>query len=197
MIIEDGTGSGNKAKVDAENRLYTLAVTDSQAVNAAIDGRGYNLNSGALALTTAADHAILYVKNNDTQGRVYFVESLIVGLGAVTGGGSVAGQIEINAVKNVTTGTIVSDATAAATNSNTNFGSSATFTANVYSGGQGKTATNGTNHALIYAQAGSRSVAPLALAIPVGQSIAITVNPNIAAGSIDVYVALAGNLRDV
>jgi hypothetical protein len=68
LIINDGTGSGYKAKVGDNNRLYVEAITEDTYVAAAEEGRAFNINTEAVAVTGTGPFTkdLLYVKNNET-----------------------------------------------------------------------------------------------------------------------------------
>lgn len=63
LSIKDGTGTGNRAKVDSENMLSTLAVTTSQLSHvSALHGEAYILDSGVKTLTSTAEHVLSWIK---------------------------------------------------------------------------------------------------------------------------------------
>lgn len=63
--IQDGTGSGNKAKVDSGNKLWTLAVSvPLQHHNAHIHQSAFSLI--AQQTPTGADDCFAYIKNDDS-----------------------------------------------------------------------------------------------------------------------------------
>ena len=68
MILEDGTGSGSRAKIDNENRLHTNSITRVEVNQAIFLGNGYNVNTGLVDVTNAnIDNAIFYLKNNGAE----------------------------------------------------------------------------------------------------------------------------------
>ena len=67
MIIEDGTGNGYKAKVDSQNRLRTLAISEGFNVDAASNGENFNINTGVMNLTSANESAVAYFKNKSNR----------------------------------------------------------------------------------------------------------------------------------
>ena len=58
--IKDGAGAGYVAKVNANNRLYTNAITTNETEQANKVGNAYNINSGFITLTDAVDTPVLY-----------------------------------------------------------------------------------------------------------------------------------------
>lgn len=191
-IIEDGTGSGKKQKVNANNRAYVDAIEKSEE-QAAIDiGDGYNINTGEISLTTTSASGVLYIKNNETENLV--ITAIAVG---VSSAGTVNDSTRVQIIRNPSTGTLISDASAVDQNQNRNFGSSKTLTVDAYKGAEGKTVTDGDNIALIFMAAGSRLFATLNFELTKGDSIAVTVDSNTSSGTTAVYAAAICHLKDV
>ena len=63
MIITGGTGNGYSAKVDDENRLFTLAVTEEEYAHAAHQGNAYIWTATA---DWGADKNALFLRNDNT-----------------------------------------------------------------------------------------------------------------------------------
>lgn len=193
MIIEDGNGSSTQAKVSKNSRLYTFAVTESKGSSAVRDGRGYNINTGSIELTSANESAVLYVKNNENNDIV--IDSVIVILGKSTGG-SADDDVVCEIIRNPTTGTIISNATDVDVSSNANFGSNNLLVADSYKGAEGNTFTNGSNHILSLLQAGNRWFFNLDVLLPKGASLGVTLNPPASNTSMDVMVAVNCHVDD-
>ena len=194
-VIEDGTGSGYKQKVDEYNRAHTRSVTFTEQHDSNERGNAYNINSGTVTLTTANDSAILYVKNNETTDL--HITDLIVGLGPSTGG--TGGIPVITIYRNPTGGTIVSGATAASINSNRNFGSANSITVDAYKGdGTALTLTGGEDHITSYQTTSGRAVfTDIDLILPPGTSIGVLVNPQASNTSMNTYAAIVCYLREI
>lgn len=190
MKIESGSGNGREAKVGNENRLYVDAKTIPERLISTKDGDGYNLNTGIVSIS--ATTGMMYVKNNEDKDLV--IETLIVGTGA--GSYNTTGEVQIQITRNPTTGTTIDNTTAIAQNANRNFGSSNTLSATAYkAGASGDTITNGDDIILIGApNAQARTAASIDLVLQKGNSIGIEVNPNLASGSVNCYVALVVHL---
>ena len=62
--ILDGTGKGYEAKVDSDYRLTVSSVSRDLSSESARIGENYNINTGAITLTTANESAVAYIKNN-------------------------------------------------------------------------------------------------------------------------------------
>jgi len=187
-IINDGTGKGNNAKVDGNNRLHIQGTTENEAQHAVEDGDAYNINSGSITLSAAG--TLLYIKNNEDQDMV--VSAVAVGTG--TGTTSDIGEITIE--RNITGGDLISDATAVAMNQNRNFGSSKTLTADVFAGKSGGTSTGGNDIILFYHGTSSRLFATIDMVVPKGNSIAVTYDPKLSSGNVKAYCAVIAHLKD-
>lgn len=134
--FEDGTGTGFKAKVDANNRQETFSYTRCDCSDNAIRlGQAYEFATGAfIAPTTTAEHAIFYLKNTSS------TQSLLIH--TIRTCGSVVQQWIL--YKNDTGGTIVSDANAGV-EENLNFQSANVAVADVFAASAaGKTRSGGT-----------------------------------------------------
>jgi len=190
-IIEDGTGAGYKQKVNANNRAYVNAVTESEEVEGVHRGDAYNINTGEVSLTSTSASGVLYIQNNENEDLV--ITAVAVG---VSSGGTVNDSTRVQIVRNPTGGTLISDATSVDQNQGRNFGSSKTLTINAYKGAEGKTVTGGNNIALLFMQAGSRLFASLNFELTKGDSIAVTVDTNTSSGTTAIYAAAICHLKD-
>ena len=74
MIIEDGTGSGNKVKVTG-NRLQVAR--EDEALNATLNGDAYILHIDAVTIDTA-DYLIALMINGDTAERDMIVTQIVI-----------------------------------------------------------------------------------------------------------------------
>jgi len=192
MKIIDDTGTGKGAKVDLNNRLWTNGVNHTGQEDATSKGLAYNLNTGLVNLTTTADSAVMYMKNNDATGRVFHVDNIAVGMGSAA---TLSDLVKITVIRNPTAGTIVSDASNVDMNANRNFGSSKTLVADVYKGADAKTLTDGDDIVQFLQPEGSRLFATIGLDVPVGSSIGVKILPTgISANTMIAYVALIGHL---
>lgn len=191
MIIEDGTGSGYKQKINANNRAYVNAIQESDEQAAVQRGDAYNINTGEISLTSTSASGILYIKNNETQDLV--IRSIAVG---VSSGGTTNDSTRVQVIRNPTAGTLISGASSVGQNANRNFGSSKTLTVDAYKGAEGNTVTDGENIALVFMQSGSRLFATLNFELTKGDSIAVTVDSNTSSGTTAVYAAGVCYLKD-
>lgn len=193
LLIIDGEGNGNVAGVNARKRLKVQAINESVIFDATDRADSYTVNSGPVTLTTANESAVLYLKTNEDQPL--HITEIIIGLQPTTGGTAVTAPT-ISVVRNPSTGTIVSNATAADITSNRNYGSSKQLTADVFKGVEGATVTNGTEHLFISCNAGSRVVVPVDEVLTKGDSIAVLVTPQASNTNMIVYAALPCYLKD-
>ena len=190
--IIDGTGSGQKAKVDKNKQLHVFAVTETEQKQAALKGNEYNINTGKIALTGTGESAVLYFKNDENTDFVITAVALGIGTRSAT----VTDLAEVVIYKNPTGGDVITDASAVEMKSNTNFGSSKTLkeTTLAYKGKDGGTVTGGDKHALLFSGDG-RLYASLNIELTRGSSCAITVDLNTSGGA-NVYCVLIGYVRD-
>lgn len=188
----DGSGSGNRAKINANQRLYTQTVSISEDYQATKKGRSYNINTGVITLTDSVDTPVMYVKNNENEDL--HITAIAVGLGPSTGGSG--GIPKITVLRNPTAGTIVDNATAVDINSNRNYGSSQTLDADAYKGATGNTMTDGTDHLILFQTSNGRLFATIDEVLPKGDSIGIKIDPQPSNTSQDVYAAMICHLED-
>ena len=191
-IIKDGTGTGKTLRIYNTNRADAHAVTITEAAEATENGDGYNINTGTIGLTSSTESGILYVKNNED--RDLTIDAIAVGVGLA---GTTTDVSTITVVKNPTTGTLISNATAADMNQNRNFGSSKTLTVDAYKGAEGSTITNGNDLAQFFLGAGGRLFATIDLVVPKGNSVALKIDTNTSSGTTNVYAAIVCHLKRV
>ena len=139
MVINDGSGKGYQAKVDALNRLHTDAKSTSILEASSLAGDAYNFNTGTITLTSANESAVGYFEYLDDQPFV--IEEILFILGPTTGG---SGDGTAKIYRNPTGGTIISGAVAIDVAANRDFSSSKSPVANMYKGAEGNTITGGT-----------------------------------------------------
>lgn len=184
--------TGNTVKVDNNSRLHTEAVTSSSNLHAAENGNAYNINTGLISLTTSTDSGVLYFKNGEELD--FHIQAVAVGVNTL---GTNDDSTKIRIVRNPTTGTLISDATAVDINENRNFGSTNTLGDSLaYKGAEGKTVTDGDDIIIFYMGAGSRLFAAIDLVLPKNSSMAVVMDTATSAGTTSIYAALVGNLID-
>ncbi len=174
MIIQDAQ-FGYSAKVDKSNRLDTRGITKTETANATVEADSYNVNTGLITLTTAAESGVMYMKNNED--RDINIDAVVVIFGPSTAG-SATDTNQIRIYKNTTTGTLVSGAVDVDDNENRNYGSSKTLTVDAYKGATGSTITNGAVVVESLVGPGSRVSFNIDLVLTKGDSIAISYEPS-------------------
>lgn len=187
MKLQDGTGSGNEAKVDNNNRLQVKSVSVRDAVDSIEQGKGYSVNTGTITFSAAG--TLLYIENNEDTDLV--IESVIIGLGS----GTVSDSGEVTITRGPSGGDLITDATVVDVNQNRNFGSSETLDVNAYKGKSGGTITGGDQIALIYTGTSSRNLIGLDFILPKGTKLAISYDPKLSSGSIKAYCAAVVYLK--
>jgi len=187
MIINDGTGTGFRAKVDLNNRMHTLAVSETIEHIRAVAGDGYLAGTPVINLTSGTISALFYLLNNEDEDVV--ATSLIGNFGNSTGG---AGDLSIVATLNPTGGTLIT-AGVATPPINKNFGSSKTLDVTSLVGAEGSTITGGTPIAQIpFAQVGRISLEVGDLIIPRGAALALSIIPQ--TGNTDMNVTITSGI---
>lgn len=191
MKIDDGKGSGRQSSVTGRNELLTFSVIESETESANDFGLAYNLNSGEVTGITSGDATLLYYKNGEDD--VYVITGIAVGLRGFTGMSDM-GVVTIH--RNPTGGDLVTDATDADINSNSNFGSSNILNAGTqfFKGKDSGTVTGGEEYAILYGGNNGRLFASLNIEVPKGASIAVEITSDATAGN--AYCALIGHLKD-
>jgi hypothetical protein len=191
MKIEDGTGSGYKAKVDNQFRLSTDALTVDESVSQTFEGVAYNVNTGTINLTSANPSATLFLKNDAEDDLV--ITALFYLLGNTTGG---SGDTLVQIIRNPTAGTIVSAGTDFEA-VNRDFGSANSLEATLKKGAEGSTLTDGTVVIeSIFSGVGRQTVAVGALVLRPGNSIGYIVTPPSGNTSMDTQWAMSCYMRE-
>jgi len=182
--IQDGTGSGSRAKVDIKNRVHTFATVETGGTEAALEGDLYNVNTETITLTSASASALVYMKNTDSVPWIY--NRVFYNAGPSTGG---SGDFLAEVLANPTTGTLIS-AGAALTPHNLNFSSSKELTATTLKGAEGSTITNGTVRvSTIIPTAGTRVLIAFdSIIVSPGASIAVRITPQTGNTSMNIQV---------
>jgi hypothetical protein len=196
--IIDGTGTGNRAKIDKHKRLHVDAITFGRSEQEVELGNGYSVNTGTFSLTTANKSACLYLKNDEDFDLVLTIMVYILG------NSNANGDCTIDVLKNPTTGTLIDGAVAAEmAGVNRNFGSSLSLkdTTLVYKGAEGNTFTNGTKVISSIVQTPSRTPIIIGdIVLPKGSSIGFDVTPPTGNTQMDIQLGLGffiDTLKDV
>ena len=185
----DGVSANrNIMGVNKKGQALVKALTEEELEAAAEDGRSYNVNTGTVNLTSANKSALLYVKNNSTNDIIIPLIGFLIGNS--TGG---TGDLLLEVVRNPTTGTIVSGASAVGVEANKNFGSNKTLTVNAYKGAEASTITDGTTayYSLMNSAAKQYVITTGWVVLPKGSSIGINVTPQASNTNMDIQIFLS------
>jgi hypothetical protein len=175
-IIKDGTGSGNTARVDVDNRLSVKALVLPEDLEAGLLGNAFDISAGLITITNDTCNSLLYIKNNECCNLV--IDAIFFDSGCSTCGTG-AGQITWHL--GPTAGTLVCDACDAQV-LNRQIGASCTLTADAYKASAvSKTLTGGST--VQFPSSGGLFVKPFI--IPKGQAFGIS------------YTAPSGNMSQV
>lgn len=180
MKIEDGTGSGNMAKINSNNRLETQSVTETGQINSALIGEAFNVGSGFITLTSANESAVLYYKNNEDRDVV--VTAVNVTSSAQTGSSA---NVFLTKVYRGATGI---SAGTASTGLNNNYGSARELDAVITQGQEAATVTNGTATGAFFIPTGTFFNTELSWVIPKGKSMVLSVTPGASNTSVSMTV---------
>ena len=174
MIIQDSS-TGATAKVSVNNRLQVHSITTSEASTAATEGDGYNINTGLITLTDAAESGVLYIQNNEDRDlQIEFLEMIL----APSTGGAITDATRVRVYRNPTGGTLISGAVLVSNNQNRNFGTNRTLTADTYKGATGNTVTGGDVIMEVFVNPSEREFLSIDMTLTKGDSIAVSYEPN-------------------
>jgi len=175
VFIEDGSGSGFKAKVGSNLHLITSSVSFDPLTHQGVNGDAYSTFLGPVNLTAAGVHGFLYLLNSQDNNAVLIIDRIVVSLGSIAGaaaGSSVVGRV----YKNPSTGTLITGGAVLPTPVNRNFGSIKPVSVS----GRGwsannQTVTDGTQLSAVMQPGPSTAVfQDIGWALPQGASLAIT-----------------------
>ena len=171
--IQDGTGTGLRAKVSSTNRLAVDSIETTAESLASGAGDSFNVSNDIVEITGDSQVALIHIDNTNSEDwvitRVYFH------FGGSTGG---VGSGEFCMVQNATTGTLISGGSAV-TPVNANFGSAKLLVGTFLQGANGSTLTNGTEFLrTIVPNFTSRNIIPFdSVVVPPGASLSLQFKP--------------------
>lgn len=172
MQIDNGWGDGGwKQRVNSDGQAFTQSEIHAEAREHSRQGQFFLFATSFIPLTTTGSFsAIFYIKNTSTTKTLH--------IGKLR---TCSDQVcEWKFIKNPTTGTLISDATAAAVE-NMNFGSSVLYVGDVYKGADAKTITDGVEAGTWINNIGhSQPDWEGAIMLGPGDSIALSVKPAVA-----------------
>ncbi len=187
--LQDGTGTGTRAKINLHNQLLTRAETLTEYEQHVVYGLAFNINDNDKSISAVTgEQAILYVANGGT--TPLHLKNMFGSFWDRVAGSSDTNIVRI--VQNPTGGTLISDASSLVL-PNRNFGSTESF-ADVTAYGAtagGKTLTGqDTTPTAFLTHASGRLFVGIDLVLPAGQSMGITVESF--GGSFNYYIGFAG-----
>lgn len=194
FTIKDGSGSGREAKVNAEYRLTTAAITSTAQVLASTNGDRFNINTGTITLTNATNTSLIYVKNNEDSDL--FLTSVIYLLGGSTMG---MGDATFDIIRNPTAGDIITNANDVDILANYNFGSTTTLSVDAYKGATGETLLSGGEailSTLLSSASGRIFIGLDDIIMPKGSTIGVNYTPPTGNLSQGVQVAFAAYVKN-
>ena len=172
-FIQDGTGTGYRAKVTNDNKLTVDSVETTAESLASLNGDSFNISNDIIDITSDAETALIHIRNTNSEDwvitRVYFH------FGGTTGG---VGRGEFSMITNATEGTLIS-AGSTVTAVNANLGSAKLLVGEFLQGVTGSTITNGSEFLrTIIPSFTSRHIIPFdSVIVPPGASLSLTFKP--------------------
>lgn len=170
-IIQDGTGTKLKVKINSENRMLTQTISESEFDHSVGKGEAYNINTEFVTVTGSSEVPLLYIKSNEDRDLV--LNAWFIGTDADTG---TATRLSLFRVyKNPTSGTIISSGTDI-TPVNRNFGSSNELEVIAKKGGDGFTVSGYESTPVLYQTQGTkqRNFGTVQLVLTKGSSVVVT-----------------------
>ena len=192
-MISDGTGTGTRAKVAPNNRLYVNALSISEFEEASSSGRAFNLNTEDIEVgAIVGDQALLYVKNNEDQNLE--LSGWFIGIKDARRVSATSDTNLFQLVTNPTGGTLIDGAVPAVV-VNRNLGSARTFDITTYKAiGGAETVTGFDSSSVLYQyHTAGRTFGTVSLSLPKGSSLAIIVNTY--GADFTLYTGFTGYIR--
>jgi len=167
--LKDGSGLGFFARISKNLKLQTNSISLPARLEASDDQRAFSINTDLITITNDLEVGVLYLKNN--QQNDIRIDGIGIGFESSNG----TGGVRIRVYRNPTAGTLISTATRAPVESNSNFGSTETLEdSDVFKGGGILTVTDGAVHTYTSAGTNFGTLLTTAIVIPKGKSIAVT-----------------------
>ena len=178
MIIQDGTGTGNKLRINSDNRMENQGTVQTRIADVSVRlGQAFTIATGFTSLTTTASFTgMLWIKNTDVVGRDMFIEHI-----RVCGQVMTMEAVQCVVYRNATTGTLISNAVTAH-KTNNNFGSANQFNGLAYKGVDADTLTDGDWFTQFVTHVSGHSIIDFndSIVIPKNSSIGFALKPTAA-----------------
>ncbi len=169
--IEDGTGTGNRMRVDVDKRAHVQSLSVAYEGFAVLNGDSFGVQSPIVTLTSDTVSYLLYMANDNSHDIV--ISNLIANIGASTGGANKDWILTV--AINPTGGTLISGGSAGFAVNN-NLGSPKLLEVTILTGVEGSTATGGVSvPTLIQGEMEFRL--DQAIVVPAGTSLALGLTP--------------------
>lgn len=192
--IKDGS-SGNIAKVNSNNRLYTNSVTTLENYQSTRLGNSFNINTGVINLRNDVETPLIYIKNNEDYQL--HIMNFVIGTWESTGGSGNDEFPKSIVVRNPNQGTIITlTPTDVDIISNRNYGSSKELNIDAFKGSTGNTMIGGSDHIILQMGSFGRTVVNIDEILEKGSSFGIKYTPQSGNTSQKVYAALICHLED-
>ena len=89
--LRDGKGRGFLAAINSDNQLLTRSTSVEQRLKSALDDNYFELTTGRISLTDANETAVVYLKNQNTSGKVLVIDRFFYDCWTSTGGSGADG----------------------------------------------------------------------------------------------------------
>jgi len=180
--IEDGTGSGNRVKVDKDKRFHTQSLAIPYDDFVVLDGDSFAITSGIQVLTTANRSDLIYFSNDGEEDLV--LSRAQFDMGSSTGGTNLDWKFYI-VVLDPLPGTIVTPAVVL----NNNLASSKTLTVTGFTGTEGTLASLGFPVPFLLQGEGTR-FRTQKLVLPKGSSLVFGIQPPTGNTSVEAQIGV-------
>lgn len=188
-----GNSKGNVAGVTDEFRLEIDSVSIPRSDFRALQGHGYNFNTGSINITNGSEAALAYLENNDSLTMV--ITGIFYLMGNTTNGGATEDFL-FQVIRNPTLGTLISGGTAQAP-VNRNHNSSNPFVGTALKGAVGNTVTDGiVEIESLFATPDRKPLNVGAIVLEKGNSIAVKYTPKASNTNQDIQIAIAFYMLD-
>lgn len=197
-MIEDGKGTGKKAKVNDRNQIEIHGLVDDYFVDAAARGNAFFFNTGVITLTSASPSVIATIKNTG-DSEIVITKAVLFSSKSKEKSGTpnTQGTMKVEAM-----GIVAHDLTVAGTANKYRASSPTDAEVEIFIGGEAKTATGLALTSQLIQHGGEHKVnaEPFAFFLAKNEQLAFRITPptgtSTANDSIDVVVTLQFAIND-
>lgn len=188
-----GNSKGNVVGVTDEFRLEVDSVNIPRSDFRAIQGFGYNFNTGSINITNGSEAALAYLKNEDSLTMI--ITGIFYLLGNTTGGAATEDFL-LQVVRNPTLGTLISGGTVQ-NPVNRSHRSANSFQGTALKGAVGDTVTDGiVEIESLFANPDRKALNVGAVILEKDDSIAVKYTPKASNTNQDIQIAMAFYMLD-